>query len=198
MQVDLHANDRELIIALNSGSHTAFKSIYDLYACRLLQYAKRFLKSYVLAEEVVQDVFIKLWDNRTNVSGDLVGPYLFTICKNHILNTLKKVSREVSLQQSIEDSYFLQNHTPDNEIIFNEFQKLTEEAIAKLPPQRQKIFTMCRLEGRSYEEVSTMLQISKGTINDHIIKSNRFIREYLSVQGDLIIPVIIIQLFFSM
>jgi RNA polymerase sigma-70 factor (family 1) len=176
----LHSDETRLLEELIKGSETAFKQIYALYHVKIYRLALKFVKSEELAREVVQDIFIKVWEHRHTINTDLSFPaYLYKIAHNHIFNLLKRASREESIKKQILAAAEIATNQTEDVVIAAEYESLAIHAIEQLPPQRKLIFQLCRMEGKSYEEVSFALGISKSTVRDHMVKAIRFIKEYL-------------------
>jgi RNA polymerase sigma-70 factor (ECF subfamily) len=169
-----------IIDAIRNGDVAAFRRLYDLFHAQLYVFALKFLKSPQLAEEVVHDVFLKVWEKRSTLdSSKNIQSYLFATCKNTVLNTLKKAAYDTQIQQQIaahfptfEDAAFHEiSHIDNNAILW--------EAIQQLPAQRQQVFRLSKFEELSYEEIAQRLGIAKGTVSDHLVKAMRSVRTYM-------------------
>jgi RNA polymerase sigma-70 factor (family 1) len=162
------------------GDASAFETLYRFYFTKIYTYALTFVKSTELAEDIAQDVFIKIWENRENMQEvRSFKAYLFAICKNATLTLLTRAARETKVKELIlrgASRFYM-----DQELYIHnqENRELLEKAISQLPPKRQQIFRLCKLEGKTYDEVAEKLHISPGTINDHIVKATRQIRAFL-------------------
>lgn len=169
-----------LVRLLQEGSQAAFTQLYHQYHQPLYTYARRTLKAGAWAEEAVQDIFLQIWQQRARLdASQCFRGYLFTIARNYLLKQLICASRESALRQRIMNSAIVSHNATEADIIAAEYEQIAREAISRLPPQRQQVFTLCRLEGLSYEEAADSLGIGRGTVSDHMVKANRSIREYL-------------------
>ncbi len=169
-----------LIEKIRRGDSESFNEMYSHYFTNVYSFSYKFLKSKELAQECTQLTFIKVWERRVQLNSDLnFKSYLFTICKNCILKTIEKAARENKLKEMI-----LRELKKDREESFNtdDLEKVAQEALDQLPPQRQIIFKLCKIEGQSYKEVANNLGISDGTVRDHIFKAVKAIRRYLSLR----------------
>jgi RNA polymerase sigma-70 factor (ECF subfamily) len=170
---------------LKQGDEKAFESIYAHYSPKMYGNLLKLLKSTSLAAEVLQDVFVKIWDYRHSIdSSKSFSAFLFKIAENRIYDIYRKSARDKKLAQ-----HFLKTATEAYEhiettIYQKEHVHFLQKAVDKLPTRRKQIFTLCKLEGRSYEEVSCALGISVSTISDHIVKANRTIKDYLLAHPD--------------
>lgn len=162
------------------GAMDAFSQLYERYHGMLYHSALKFVKSDELAQEVVQEVFIKLWETRSNLKADLsLSAYLYTMTRNRVFNMLKRAARESRVREHIRLHAEAASNTTENNLLFSEYQAAVKKAIAGLPPQRQRIFIMCREEGKSYEEVAGAFGISKSTVRDHMVKALKSVRQQL-------------------
>ena len=168
-----------LIENIRRGDSDSFNEMYNLYFTNVYSFSYKFLKSKELAQDCTQLTFIKIWEKRDQLNRDLnFKSYLFTICKNCILKTVEKAARENKLKEMV-----IRELKKDSEASSDtdELEKVAQQALAQLPPQRQIIFKLCKIEGQSYKEVALNLGISDGTVRDHMFKAVKAIRRYLSI-----------------
>ncbi|NRF39387.1 RNA polymerase sigma factor [Pedobacter foliorum] len=179
--------DNELLTKLRNGDQTAFAEIYNQYRSKIFVYACSLCKSPDISEEIVQEVFIKVWQKRDQINTELnFGAYIKKITLNHVLNHLKKVAREKALQQQL--FVFIEtirNSTEDN-LLEKELLRTYDDAIAKLPPQKKLIYNLSRNEDLSHDEIAKKLNISKNTVKNHMVEATRFIRNYVNQNGSVI------------
>jgi RNA polymerase sigma-70 factor (ECF subfamily) len=152
-------------------------------------FSYKFLKSKQLAQDCTQLAFIKIWERRDQLNCDLnFKSYLFTICKNSILKTIEKTARENKFKELVMQEYANEGRHENSEL--EHLEKVAQEALEQLPPQRQLIFKLCKIEGQSYNEVALNLGISNGTVRDHMFKASKSIKRFLllhKVLGALIV-----------
>lgn len=159
---------------------SAFSQLYERYHGVLYHSALKFVKSDELAQEIVQEVFIRLWETRSNLKTDLsLAAYLYTMTRNRVFNMLKRAARESKVREQIRLHAEAASNTTENSLLYSEYRAAVKKAIAGLPPQRQRIFIMCREEGKSYEEVAGTFGISKSTVRDHMVKALKSVRKQL-------------------
>ena len=173
-------NENELVTRLRDDNQEAFAQLYRLYSGRLLGYIIRLVKSDWYAAELLQDTFVKLWNNRKNIDPDgSFRSYLFRIAENNVYDFFRKAARDKKLQEAIiKNACENYRHVEEN-LLTKENEQILQDAINLLPPKRRQIFQLIKIEERSYEEVSTLLNISVSTINDHIVKATKSIHEAL-------------------
>lgn len=182
----------KVIQQLIQGEEPAFRILYEKYHAPLYYYTLKFLKSGALAEEVVHDVFLKIWENRKNLRTDLnFRAYLFTICKNHIVNVLLRASKEREIKNKIARHLDTSHNDLEETVVYADYMNLAYEAINHLPPQRQLVFKLCREEGKTYAEIAETLNISTGTVKDHLVKAGKFIKNYLLKNARITISILI-------
>jgi RNA polymerase sigma-70 factor (family 1) len=190
--------ERQIITEMSSGSAEAFRLLYEQYHRGLYRYALRFLKSTDLAQDAVQDTFVKIWEKRCNLLGvQHLKAFMYTVCRNQILDLMARASREESVRQEIILSLRLTQEAGE-ETAQPAYEALVETAIAKLPPQRQQIFRLCRLQGKSYDEAAQELGISRSTVSDHLVKATKFLREDLSASVDFSLLLVLMPALFAL
>ena len=185
--------DTQLLELLGGGDETAFTELYNRYHGPLYHYLLHFVKSPGLAEDLVHEVFLKLWTirNRLQVNTSLPA-YLYRICHNMGLDALKKTARDRTLRREVLE--WLEPAGETNTDITRQ-EQLLAAAVASLPPQRQKVFQLCRIEGKTYEEAARELGISRHTIKEHMVHSLKTLRGYVAAKDKLLLAFLLLQAF---
>lgn len=137
-------------------------------------------KVSAVADELLQDIFLKVWENREQINEDLsFQAWLYRIAENSVYDYYRRLARDVKMREHTLRTFAqLYNHTEDY-ILNKERSQLLEKALSRLPPQRQLIFKLCRLEGKSYEEAATLLNISTSTVSNQLVKATKNIKDYV-------------------
>lgn len=164
-----HAMDMEenLFQKLAEGDHTAFKQVYRMYFPRIHAFAYGFLKNKDEADELTQMVFIKLWDKHELFSEVRnFDSYLFTLTKYTVFNYIRAKHMLPISDEDIPDQ--CNQDTPYDRLIANDLRLLIDLTVSQMPPKRQQIFRMSRLEGVSNEEIAERLGIQKKTVENHL------------------------------
>jgi RNA polymerase sigma-70 factor (ECF subfamily) len=174
-------SNAELIERLQQDDVGAFDTLYWQYHEVVYRNILKFTKDPVVAEDILQEVFIKLWEKRSTIKGEhSVAGWLFVISFNLSVNHTRKRLREQVLQKKLAIA------EPDNSIqagatMYEEQYQLLENAIEQLSPQKRKVVTLCKLEGKTYEEAAGELKISRNTVKEHLqaamINLNEYIRK---------------------
>ncbi len=186
-----YSEEKRLLEQLRVGNHDAFAEIYHRYKLRLAGNLLRMLKSPELVEELLQELFVRVWVHRDQIDPEKpIKAYLFRIGENLIRDTFRRAAKDKKIQQylftAVSESY---SHVEEL-LVASEARAELYQAIELLPPKRRKVFVLCKLEAKSYEEVGKLLKISTGTVNDHIRKANAFLRQYLTTHSNLGIVVL--------
>ena len=180
-------NDKELLMQLALSNEEAFECLFGRYHERLFKYISLFLKSPQIAEEVVMDVFMKIWSVRDQIGQvENFSSFLFRVAHNKAIDFLRMVSKNPDVRELMWDT--MQLSAPDNAdalVLKTEFESKVRQALALLSEQRRKVFEMSREQEMSHEQIARTLGLSKHTVNNHIVESKRFIRSYLSKNLDI-------------
>jgi len=183
-------DERELLSLLKQGNEQAFEKIYKSYSSHLFGNVFKMVKSETTTQEILQDVFIKIWSNRASIDLDKsFRSYLFRIAENKVYDFFRKASRDKKIQAQLFATATEEYEHIETMIYNRENALLLQKAIDSLSPQRQQIFRLIKLDNKSYEEVSRQLGISVSTISDHIVKANKTIREFIFTHNDMTIIV---------
>lgn len=173
-------SDTILIQKIRDGCEKAFREMYDRYHIQMFYIAKKYVKEPNLAEDVVQDIFVKVWEKRHKLDHvQSVKGYLFTMVKNHVLNMLRdRKSELISISGVAEKKLPVQNLT-DDEIQYREYKTVLNEGVKELSDRKREVFEMRTKKGLSNSEVAEILQIHVRTVKTHYHISSKFIRSYL-------------------
>ena len=175
LPTDCHT-EKELACRLIKGDIAAFNEIYRKYFHPVYCNALKITREAAVAEDVLQEVFITLWEKKTTIDPErsLAG-WLFIICYHKSVNILRKKLRESLLYKELqtpgEDSM-------EEEIKYGTQWKILENALSCLSPQRRRAFELCKLQGKTYEEAAMELRISKYTVKEYLSAAVASIKEY--------------------
>ena len=174
-------NESELLGLTASGDGNAFRKIYNNYSNRLYAYSLRITEKEDLAEEIVQDVFIKIWTNRAELTAiDRFDSYLYVVARNHCFNSLKRIAREAVILKELSKGMTELHNEHEEAIIHKEYLKILNDSVSKLPPQQQLIYNLSRNSGLKYDEIALTLNLSKNTVKAHLKKALYSIRSNFS------------------
>ena len=176
-------DDSFLVKELASGNILAFNALFRKYGTRLYRFANGYLKSQEEAEELVQEVFTRIWEKRDDLKEELsFKSYLFTIAFNLIRKHFKtKVRISEYLKKGLSD---LDSATTDK-VDYNSLNQYINELVNQLPDRRRIIFIKSRFEGLSIREIAEELKISHKTVENQLTAALKFIRTNLNKDGIL-------------
>ncbi len=182
---DLPNDESNMLLLVASGNQKAFTLLVDTYWNQVYCHSLAYTKSSQQAQEITQDIFLKVWNKRENLNEvKNFKNYLFILSRNQIITAVRKRLEELVEYDMLDASEVLL--VPDQQLEYKETWSKILEGIEKLPPARKIIFKMSRLEGLSYEDIATKLNISKNTVKEHIVLSLNFLRTYLRLHRHLI------------
>lgn len=163
---------------------SAFKEVYFTYSRQLYSVAFQVLKDDVLAQEVVQESFITLWQKFDELNPESnLWSYLYVIARRNCLNKLRAISS--SMKYVNEARQILETSTPpvSNRVEKNELQSIINSYISDLPPKQREVFKMSREDGKSHLEIAQELNISPNTVRNHIVEVLRKLKSKLKSYG---------------
>ncbi len=168
-------DENEKLRNLSGGSEIAFEAIYNHYSPVLYKKIIYIIKDEIIAQEILQEVFIIVWEKRAAIDTTrCFSAYLSCIVLNKCYDYFRRCSKEKKLNSKLsKDGDYL---SVEDKLISKENSLLFSKVIQLLPPKRRLIFSLCKLEGKTYDDVSQQLGISPSTISDHIVKANHFIK----------------------
>lgn len=172
---------RQWISAISRGDESAFKEFFNYYHPRLYGYALTMIQSHNPSEEVVSDVFIKVWTGRKRLSSiENVNHYMFRAVKNQALNHLEKRKLETVDLDQVKDNEIGDFIQPDLSVLKSELADQIQSAIESLPPRSKLIFGLIRIDGMKYKEVAEHLDLSVKTVENQMTIAIKKLREELS------------------
>lgn len=174
--------NKEHFVELAGGDEQAFRRVFHYYTPRLLAFAFSIVKSEAVAEEIVQDVFMKLWINREAIAEkDNPASWLFAVTSNLALTFL----RHMSVERRFVDKVKLQmqdvpQHNPvEDHLFLQESEALLKKAMDMLPPRQQLTYQLSRQEGLSHKEIAERLGVSPNTVKNQIVSAIRSISDFI-------------------
>lgn len=172
--------EKDKVEALCKGNHKAFEDLFIAYFQRVKLFICGIIKSEADAEELTQDVFVRLWTNREalNIEKPL-GAYLYTIARNAAFNFLKHKSVEQTYMDSVQFSDDVA--TPEEVLFAREISLLVEMAVNEMPVQRRRIYILSREKGLSNSDIAEKLGISKKTVENQLSLALQELRKLISL-----------------
>lgn len=170
-----------LLKAVSEGDEKAFSEIFHLYRNKIYAIAFKVTGSEALAEEVLLDVFLKVWLKRDQLPQIThFTAWLFTVTRNHIFNLLKQTAMQMAPAPLMEQEEYLLPHADNPGAILQEkeYRSVLQQAVNQLPPQQKKVYHLIKEHGLKREEAATELNLSPETVKRHLSEAMQFIRVY--------------------
>ena len=185
MQKKLYISDEQLIPAVRRGDHYAFDQMFHKYGPSLFSFVVSVLKDESDAEEVVQDVFLKIWEKRKDLDSSLsFKSYLFTIALNATKNRYRKKLQAEKYKQDLALE-LNRNQTSDLDAIeYRNLLDYVDKIIEKLPPSRREIFILSKKDGLKNPEIAKLLNISEQTVKNQLVSAMKFLRSESARDGN--------------
>ncbi|PTT01915.1 RNA polymerase sigma-70 factor [Pedobacter sp. HMWF019] len=170
-------NEKDLLQQLIAGDERGFAGLYDLYSPSIQKFILRYVNSSPLSEDLTQEVFIKIWENRSILAGvKSFKAYLFVTARNHTLNSMKVIFRsEVAIGEVVDSFVHLRNET-EEQLMHKEYLVFLRKILDSLPERTREIFRLCRDQEKSYDEVAKSLNISRNAVKNHMVQSMKVLR----------------------
>ncbi|MBD0286976.1 MAG: sigma-70 family RNA polymerase sigma factor [Flavisolibacter sp.] len=177
--------DNELVIRLREDDVGAFNALYWKYHQAVYANIFKLTKEVEVTQDILQEVFIALWEKRSSIDiNQTVSGWLFVVSYNKSISYLKR-----ALKESVISNEWNEEMQPaeESEINVREVQlQLLEDALGQLSPQKKKVFELCKLQGKSYEETARELNISKHTVKEYLSAAIANVKEYIKEHPDYI------------
>lgn len=178
--------DQELVALMIAGDTDAFSALYLRYHKQLLHFLQQSAKSPTLAEDLLQDTFVKLWEHRAQLDpGQPLKPYLYTVARNQFLNLLKRARHEARILDEMKIHALAESENISRTINYKETKQLIDEALGQLPPRCLAVFQKCHFEELTYKQAAQSLGISESTVHNQMVKALRHIRRHITLNNSL-------------
>ncbi len=173
---------------LINGDQSALEELFNYYYPRLYNFSKSFLKIEEGIDDILQEVFIKIWQNRESIKKpDTFNSYIFTITKNLLLNELRRKLSDSKTKSEIQNRSLAEEYHQFEQIEFKELKEKLDFEIENLPEKQKEIFILSRKEGLSHKEIAEKLKISTKTVEYHIRQSINILKNKISDFGTIAI-----------
>lgn len=187
-------NEVELFIRISEGDEPAFRQLFEMYRNRLFNFARQIAHSTVDAEEIVQDIFLKLWENREHLAQvSYPRKYIYTMARNRALDHLTSIARNKKAIQAIYINIAAGNNPTEELLQAQESQQLIYKALSQLSEKKQTIFWLSRRDGLTHQEIAQRMNMSVQTVKNNLTDTLKYIRIYISGHSELLAIVFWIQ-----
>lgn len=173
--------ENELVIRLKNGDHDAFEKLYNKYWGQVYNFCRLYMKSMGDTKEIVQQVFVKIWEAKSLMrEDDNFKGFLFVITRNLIFNTNKKTFNENFYKFSVLSAFSSEpEYEIEEEIAATQLKEYIYQLIDTLPPRQREVLLLSRDSHMSYKEIATQLGISERTVENHIAKAIKYLKQNL-------------------
>ena len=178
------SNTEEIIRRLKKDDKSAVDELFGYYYPRLYHFSRSILKIENDIDDILQEVFVKIWLNRQKIGNpETFNAYIFTITKNEVLNLIRSNLKDHAFRDELFLHSVAEEYIPQNQVEFNEIKTLINQIVASLPEKRQQVFILSRTEGLSNKEIALQLNISEKTVEDHITHAIKYIKSSMQEMG---------------
>lgn len=197
MKEEEYFDEAKLLEEMKQDNIAAFNQLYNKYAPILYQRLLRLLKNPESVEEILQDVFLKIWNKREEIKPEKgFKTFIYRMADHMAIDLFRKIGRDKAMQLELwAASVSFHLHT-EEQVFDKEKAGIIQEAIRSLPPKRREILIQCKLEDKSYKEVAEMMGISVSTVSNQLVSAMKDIREYIvkNYREDYLISLIFIAI----
>lgn len=181
-------SDTVLVQDISNGCENAFRKIYDRYHIQMFYIAKKYVKDSSLAEDVVQEIFVKVWEKRQKLDHvNSIKSYLFTMVRNHVLNTLRDRKSELISISMVKEEKLPLNNSTEEKLQYREYEAVLMRGVGELSGRKREVFELRTKEGLTNLEVAELLKIHVRTVKTHYYNSSKFIRTYLKNHAGILL-----------
>ncbi|MHA4845009.1 RNA polymerase sigma factor [Flavitalea antarctica] len=175
--------DALLLLKISHNDQAAFNMLFQRYRNQLFTYSFKITKSAEESEEIVLDVFLKIWHGREALTEiENFEAFLFRVAYNRAIDFLRKLKKDSVLQQQVWENMQepLSGEYADTVLLLKATENILAEAVEQLSPQRQKVFYLHHHGGLTNQEIAERLNLSKNTVRNHLAASLEFIRKVIT------------------
>jgi len=187
----LEQDEKELLRRLREGDQRSFTKLYSDYSSLISAHLLYMLKTRELAQEVAQDTFIALWENRAKIDPEKsLKSYLVKIATNKTYNLFKRAAHDKALRKHMLPIFEAGYNNIDSYIQAKDNKVLLTSILEKMPDKQREVYRLFKIEGYSYQEISDRLGISLSTINTHISRANQYLKATIKDNPDILMALI--------
>jgi len=184
--------EKYLLQQIAQGDEPAFRKVFEAYRKPVYSYILYLIKSPVLADEVLQDVFLRIWLNRTTLTDvKSFRAWLFSITKNRVIDVLRTQAKDILLK----DPDWEPSCEMDDRLKEMEYASLLHKAISQLSPKQQRIYQLSRENGLKINEIAVEMNISSNTVKTHLMQALRTIKKHVQPHIQTLIAGLVIHFF---
>jgi len=176
--------------------HNRFVQLFEQYKKRIYGYLLAITHSSYAAEEITQEIFIKLWMRRDSLAGiENLDGYIFTIARNKAINHFKKATLDRRLIYAMQQQMNAGANITEEQAMEADCRRSLQNGVALLSPQRRIVYQLSRNQGLDFQEIAAQLQLSRSTVKNHLVEALKFLRKYLNYRYTLLIILLTARIF---
>ncbi len=171
--------DADLARRIKYGEKEAYQELFEKYAPKIYYFSLSYLKNEADAEELVQDVFLKVWEKREILNASQnIKAYIFKIAINTIYDFIRRKNIEKAFDDFARANYDKSSNSTWHKVIFNDMLSNLSELVVQMPEQRRRVFQLSKREGLTNDEIAKKLDISKRTVENQLYRAIAFLKEH--------------------
>ncbi len=171
--------DADVILLIKKGDKAAFQKVFEEYAPKIYNFSFSYLNNIIEAEELVQDVFLKLWDKRETLDHSKnLKAYIYKVAINTIYDVIRRRNVENAFKDFANSTYDTSSNNTWHTIIYDEMQEKLDLLVNQFPEQRKKIYKLSKEKGLSNDEIALKLKISKRTVENQLYRAISFLKQH--------------------
>jgi RNA polymerase sigma-70 factor (ECF subfamily) len=187
-------NEEEIIALVIQGDEAAFAKLFKHYRDKVYSIGYKLTHSTTVAEDVVEDVFLKIWLKRSDLGAiQNFDAYLFTIARNHVYKVLKITAKNYKISEFTDLNHLTAKNDTEDYLMEKEYRSLLQKAIDRLPDQQKQVYHLIKEQDMKREAVANILQIQPETVKFHLAQAMKNIRGFCMLHLKTFIGVIIIM-----
>jgi RNA polymerase sigma-70 factor (ECF subfamily) len=172
------SNLETILKELSKDNESSLEELFNHYYPRLYDFSKSFLKLEQGIDDIIQEVFIRIWQNRKNIKDpSTFNSFIFTITRNLLLNELRSRLNHQNLKDEVRKSSIAPEYAGFDHVQYRDLKNRVTELIGKLPKRQKEIFVLSRTEGLSHKEIAGKLKITTKTVEYHISLAIKYLKQ---------------------
>ncbi len=189
-------SDSELALKISGGQKSAYQELFERYAPRIYKFSHAYLKNKTDSEELVQEVFLKIWEKREMLDHSKnIKSFVFKIAVNTIYDFIRRKNIENAFSNFTKANSELESDNTWQSVIFEDMKQNLQNFVEQLPIQQQKVFHLSKTEGLSNDEIAKKLNLSKRTVENHLYRAISLLKEHF--KNESIIALLFFHLYFA-
>jgi RNA polymerase sigma-70 factor (family 1) len=177
-------NDAQLTYLVKTGVKEAFQELFERYGSRIYQFSYSYLRNREDSEELVQDVFLKIWEKRESLDRSKnIKAFIFKIAVNSLYDLIRRKNIEKAYKDFAVANFVQPTDHTWHQVIFDEMLENLDRLVKQMPPERQRVFKLSREEGLTSDEIARKLNLSKRTVENQLFRAVAFLKKNYTTES---------------